>query len=87
MSDIAIATETPKSSKHKAAPMSAADFDAFVTFMMIRSDWSARKLSDALGVSENTMTAWRRNGAPRHVGLACGAIAYGLPAWRRPCAL
>lgn len=63
--------------------MPAAEVEAFVTFTAIRYNWSARKLSDALGISENTMTAWRRNGAPRHVALACAAIAFGLPAWRR----
>jgi hypothetical protein len=63
--------------------MTAAQFEAFVTFTAVRYGWPARKLADALDISENTMTAWRRTGAPRHVALACAALAFGLPAWRK----
>lgn len=78
-----IAAKRPVLPKRKAATMSADDFSAFLTLMTIRSGWSARKLGDALGVSENTMATWKRKGAPRHVALACAALVFGLPAWRK----
>ncbi len=64
-------------------PMSAEDFCAFVSMMDVRNGWTSRKLAVALGVSETTMTTWKAKGAPRHVGLSCAAIAFGLPAWRK----
>lgn len=47
---------------------------------------STLRLSDAaaaavLGVSRTTVARYNREGAPRHIGLACTAIAMGLPPW------
>ncbi len=75
--------KTPKQPKLRADAMSAEDFCAFVSMMDVRNGWTSRKLAVALGVSETTMTTWKAKGAPRHVGLSCAAIAFGLPAWRK----
>jgi hypothetical protein len=44
---------------------------------------TARSASAALGIAPNTVTKYSRDGTsiPRYVGLACAAVAHGLPEW------
>lgn len=58
--------------------MSADDFNAWLAHM----GWSMRKASIALGVSKNTIPRYCEDGAPEYIGLACSALAQGLPPWR-----
>lgn len=61
--------------------MTSSDLDAWLTLM----DWSVREACRQLEISNDR---WRRMMAgqriPRHIALACAAIAFGLPAWRQP---
>lgn len=42
---------------------------------------SAAEAARLLGVHPNTITAWKQDGAPQHVALACQALYRRLPAW------
>lgn len=59
--------------------MTPADLSAWIAHM----GWSDRKCARELGCSQNSIKAWRRNGAPRYIALACAALAFGLPEWRQ----
>jgi transcriptional regulator with XRE-family HTH domain len=58
-------------------------------------DWiKSRNISDReaarqLGCSPNGLRRWLRGTTPvpLYVALACAAIAYGLPPWRRPAVI
>ncbi len=38
--------------------------------------------AEALGVGRNTIPRYMKEGAPKHIGLACAAISMGLPEWK-----
>jgi len=61
--------------------MTPAAFAAWLAFMRSTRKWSGAKCAVALGVHGNQIKRWRDNGAPPYVGLACSAIAQGLPPW------
>ena len=60
--------------------MSAEDFNAWLEHMNFNDAAATRALG--LG-SRNTLVKYKAEGAPVYVALACAALAYGLPAWRR----
>lgn len=60
--------------------MSGEDFAAWLDHMGLSDAAAAR----ALELSRNSVAKYKIAGAPRHVALACAALAFGLPAWRRP---
>jgi transcriptional regulator with XRE-family HTH domain len=58
--------------------MTAEDFAAWIDHMKL----SERKVAETLQLSRTTVAKYRREGAPVHIGLACAALAFGLPEWR-----
>lgn len=58
--------------------MEAKDFTAWIAHMGFNDSEVARKLE----LSRNTVVKYKAEGAPAHIGLACAALAFGLPAWR-----
>lgn len=64
--------------------MTADDFAAWVALMQTARHWSAARCARELSCGKNQIAIWSRRGAPDHIGLACAALAYGLPAWRDP---
>lgn len=58
--------------------MTAEDFAAWIGHMKM----SERKVAEALQLSRTTVAKYRQEGAPVHIGLACAALAFGLPEWR-----
>jgi len=54
------------------------DANAFCNWMK-RMNLNSLKTSQALGISPNTITRYRREGTPLYVDLACSALSYGLP--------
>jgi hypothetical protein len=60
--------------------MTADDFNAWMEHMKFNVTHAA----GALGISRNSVDKYRVAGAPDLVALACAALAYGLPMWRRP---
>lgn len=62
--------------------MTGEDFTAWLAFMKMRrlakTDADCSRL---LGVSQNTVSAWKRKGAPLYVALACAALFDGLRPW------
>jgi len=63
--------------------MSASDFSAWVALMKERHRWTAMECARQLGCGRNQIARWCDKGAPAYIGLACAALAYGLPSWRR----
>ena len=65
------------------APMTAKDFTGWLAFMVMKgvakSDAEAAEL---LGVHKNTLSRWKKHGAPATVALVCAAIDRGLPPWK-----
>jgi hypothetical protein len=61
--------------------MTADDFNAWLAHMKLNDAQATRALG--LG-SRNTLVKYKAEGAPGYIALACAALAYGLPAWRRP---
>ncbi len=59
--------------------MTADDFNAWLDLRGI----SGREAARQLGVSNDTVTRYKRAGAPLHIALACSAICHGLPPWRK----
>lgn len=55
--------------------ISAADFTAWQASLGLSSAAAAR----ALGISENSALAYKADGAPPYVAMACAAVAAGLP--------
>ena len=64
--------------------MTKEDFSAWVYHMKSAQKWSSRRCSRELGCGVNQIAIWSENGAPPYIGLACAALAFGLPAWRKP---
>lgn len=60
--------------------MTGLDFKNWTAHM----DISNRQAALLLGLSRDTVTKYAREGAPRHIGLACAALAHGLTEWRAP---
>jgi hypothetical protein len=63
--------------------MTAADFAAWVAHMQAARKWSKRECARQLNCGINQIGRWSRTGAPRYIGLACAALASGLPEWSR----
>lgn len=57
--------------------MTAVDFRNWLAAMKISGAEAARLLD----VKPNTITRYRRNGAPKAVGLACAALFHRLEEW------
>jgi hypothetical protein len=62
--------------------MTAPDFSAWVAHMKATRNWKARECAKQLNCGVNQIARWSRKGAPGYIGLACAALAYGLPPWR-----
>jgi hypothetical protein len=58
--------------------MTPNEFNAWLAAMKISGAEAAR----LLGVTPNTITRYRRAGAPRSVGLACAALFHRLGEWK-----
>ena len=63
--------------------MTSTDFAAWVAMMKATRGWSARRCSRELGCGVNQIARWSESGAPLYIGLACAALTFGLPPWRR----
>ncbi|KNY16933.1 hypothetical protein AKG11_11470 [Shinella sp. SUS2] len=59
--------------------MTADDLNAWLEHMKFNDAEATRRLG--LG-SRNTLAKYKVEGAPLHIGLACGALAFGLPPWK-----
>ncbi|WP_323034095.1 hypothetical protein [Pararhodobacter sp.] len=59
--------------------MTAEDFEAWLDLRGI----SGREAARQLGVSNDTITKYKRQGAPLYIALACSALCHGLPPWRK----
>lgn len=59
--------------------MEAKDFTAWMEHMNFNDSTAAR----ALGISRTSVIKYKADGAPLSIGLACAALAFGLPAWRK----
>lgn len=57
--------------------MTGRDFEKWLRVM----GWSQRKCALELDLSRNTVAKYLVEGAPVTVGLACAAVAAGLPEW------
>ena len=57
----------------------ATDFAAFIAL----KGWTKAGAARELGLSRNTVDKYLIEGAPAHIGLACAALAFGLPAWEQ----
>jgi len=60
--------------------MEAKDFCAWIEHM----GFSEREAARTLDLSRNSVAKYKAEGAPAYIGLACAALAFGLPAWRLP---
>lgn len=60
--------------------MDAKDFVAWIEHM----GWTDSEVSRRLDLARNTVVKYKAEGAPASIGLACAALAFGLPAWRLP---
>lgn len=58
--------------------MSGDDFAAWLAHM----GYNIGDAATALGVGRNTVPRYAKEGAPRHIGLACAALARGMKEWR-----
>lgn len=60
--------------------MTAADLQRFLDE---REGWNRKRLGHELDVSQNRLRRWLSGAQtiPRHISLACAALAYGLPEW------
>ncbi len=61
--------------------MTASDFAAWVSMMRETRGWSQARCSRALGCGLNQVRIWQTTEPPPYIGLACTAIAVGLPPW------
>lgn len=57
--------------------MTASEFQHWLHAMGI----SGAKAAEMLGVTANTITRYRRIGAPKAIGLACAALYHRLRGW------
>lgn len=64
--------------------MTNEEFSAWVAFMKADRRWSKAKCARELGCGPNQIARWSDYGAPTYIALACAALAYGLPAWKKP---
>ena len=62
--------------------MAPTDFALWVAHMKATRKWSARRCARELDCGVNQIAIWSKTGAPNYIGLACAALAFGLPAWR-----
>jgi hypothetical protein len=62
-----------------AVTMTADDFNAWLEHMNISGLEAARRL----GLGKDTVTRYKRDGAPPYIALACSALCHGLPPWRK----
>lgn len=62
--------------------MTAEDFAAWVEHMKATRNWSKRECARQLNCGINQIARWSRAGAPRYIGLACGALSSGIPSWQ-----
>ena len=60
--------------------MTAKDFCAWLEHMGYNDAAATRALG--LG-SRNTLVKYKAEGAPAYIALACAALAFGLPAWKK----
>src|SRR5215207_8961251 len=67
----------PSPEPEPPADFSPESIAAFIDHM----NWSDRECARKLGCAQNSILAWRKNGAPKYIGYACAALACGLPAW------
>lgn len=60
--------------------MTAADLQRFLDE---RKHWTRKRIGYELGVSQDRLRRWLSGTQPipRHISLACAALAYGLPEW------
>jgi hypothetical protein len=58
--------------------MTATEFQAWLAALKISGAEAARLLD----VTPNTITRYRRHGAPKVVGLACAALFHRLGEWK-----
>jgi len=58
--------------------MTAAQFSAWLAAMKI----SGAEAGRLLGVNPNTITRYKRDGAPKAIGLACAALYHRLGEWK-----
>ena len=70
------ADETPGQYRYYA-DMTASDFQQWLRDMGI----SGARAAEMLGVTANTITRYRRIGAPKVIGLACAALYHRLRGW------
>jgi hypothetical protein len=63
---------------HYDSEMSSVDFQRWLAAMGISSAAAAR----LLGVNANTITRYKKAGAPRVVALACAALFHRLGEWK-----
>ena len=54
--------------------MSPADFLAFLAFAKDRFGWSEAEAARQLGCDKNSITNWKRYGAPKYIELACSTL-------------
>ena len=64
--------------------MSATDFTAWLAHMKATQKWTGARCARELGCGINQISRWKARGAPPYIGLACAALAFGLPAWGQP---
>lgn len=60
--------------------MTAETFSAWADHM-VGLGYSQAKMALLLGTTANQILRWRRNGAPKYIGLACKAIELGFTPW------
>jgi hypothetical protein len=58
-----------------------AELEAWIAFMKEGQGWTHARCAVALGVHPTQMSRWKKDGAPRYVGLACAAIVAELEPW------
>lgn len=65
--------------KYRTNRMLGKDFAAWIEHMKLSDSEAARRL----GISRTSLIKYREEGAPVYIGLACAALAFGLPPWRQ----
>jgi hypothetical protein len=58
-------------------------FRCWLVVMRERHGWFNHDAARALGCGLNMPGLWSRHGAPFYIGLACAALARGIPPWQR----
>lgn len=65
---------------YRAKAMTAEDFTAWMEHQGLNVAQTARTLE----LSRNTVAKYQREGAPLSIALACAAVSFGLPPWKKP---